>query len=111
MRPVEVQQGVVEVPRLLRSEIRHAGGKVSAVDALRFAPHPEAGHHEPALEPAAHRRLQRLVVRVAAVVPHPDVVVARVRPQEVVRQRRSAPNRARDAGGILILRLERCAKG
>ena len=53
MRPIVVQQGVIEMSRLLRGEIRHARGKIGAVDPLGLAPHPEAGQHESALEPAA----------------------------------------------------------
>ena len=48
VRPVVVHQPVVERSGLLLAQIRHACGTVGAVDPLRLAPHPEAGHHEPA---------------------------------------------------------------
>ena len=110
MRPIVVQQSVIEMSRLFLGEVRHARGKVCAVDALGLAPHPEAGQHEAALEPAAQRRLQPFVVRIAAVVPHADAAVTTIRSQEVVGQRRVSRNAARDTGRILILRLERRAK-
>ena len=91
VRTVVVDQPVVEPSRFFLAQVRHAVRVIVIADAERLAPDPEAGETEAAVEPPRHRRLQRVVVPVAAVVVHVDVAVAGVRPQEIVRQRRSTP--------------------